>query len=144
MKIGFLKWPFQGISITDSWCVHNFNILKTDQPTNNLFSHPKTNTVFAQTTLELWLRRTPYTQTQFESVWVDFENLDCDVIIVPYTWFLFFTKEQFILLSKFRGKIVLDETVDPWIFDEVNNQEHIIPNFLKELEHLVNYENIYL
>ena len=31
MKIGFLKWPFQGISITDSWCVHNFNILKTDQ-----------------------------------------------------------------------------------------------------------------
>ena len=144
MKIGFLKWPFQGISITDSWCVHNFNILKTDQPTNNLFSHPKTNTVFAQTTLELWLRRTPYTQTKFKSVWVDFENLDCDVIIVPYTWFIFFTKEQFILLSKFQGKIVLDETVDPWIFDEVNNQEHIIPNFLKELEHLVNYENIYL
>lgn len=144
MKIGFLKWPFQGISITDSWCVHNFNILKTDQPTNNFFSHPKTNTVFAQTTLELWLRRTPYTQDHFTSAWVDFENLDCDAIILPYTWFLFFTKEQFLLLSKFKGKIILDESVDPWIFDEVNNQEHIIPNFLEELKPLVNYENVYL
>ena len=144
MKLGFLKWPFEGTSITDSWCVYNLNILKTTQPLNNFFSHPKTNTVLSKTTLELWIRKSPYSQDQIQPAWVDFNNLDCDAIILPYTWFLFFTKEQFILLSKFKGKIILDDTLDPWVFDEINDQEHIIPNFLAELEPLVNYDNVYL
>ena len=66
MKLGFLKWPFEGTSITDSWCVYNLNILKTTQPLNNFFSHPKTNTVLSKTTLELWLRKSPYSQDQIQ------------------------------------------------------------------------------
>ena len=147
MKLGFLKWPFEGTSISNSWSVYNFNILKTTQPNNNFFSHPNVDKVFAQTTLELWFRRTPYAQKQIQPAWYDlneWHNIDCDALLIPYTWFLFFTKDQLLLLSKFKGKIILDETVDPWVFDEENNQTHVIPNFIKELEQLTNFHNIYL
>ena len=147
MKLGFLKWPFDGINVSNNYSVYNYSILKTNQPSNNLFSHPIKNTVFSQTSLELWIRRTAYTQEHIQPTWCDFNNwqqVDCDVITIPYQWFLFFTKDQLRLLNEFKGKILIDETTDSWVFDENNNQEHIIPGFLNELRQLINFDKVYL
>jgi hypothetical protein len=146
MRLGFLKWPFEGISVSHNYSVYNFALLKTKQPHNNFFSHPKKDVVFSQTSLELWLRRTPYAQKHIQPAWYDindWHDVDCDALVIPYTWFLFFTKDQLSLLSQYKGKIILDETCDSFVFDENNNQEHIVPGFLKELTQLINFDKLY-
>ena len=146
MKLGFLKWPFDGVNVSTNYSVYNIQLIKTNQPSNNFFSHPIKKIVFSHSILELWLRRTPHQVKQIEIGWYDFNNWnpDCDAIVIPYNWFLYFTKEQFILLSKFTGKIILDEPCDPLVFDEINGREDFLPNFFKEIEQLVNFENLYL
>lgn len=146
MKLGFLKWPFDGVNISTNYSVYNVQLIKTNQPSNNFFSHPVKNIVFSHSILELWLRRTPHPIKQIQPVWCDFNNWsnDFDAIVIPYNWFLYFTKEQFILLSKFKGKIILDETCDPLQVDEVYHGDNFLPNFLKEIEQLVNFDNLYL
>ena len=147
MKLGFLKWPFEGVNVTSTYSVYNFSILKTKQPHNNFFSHPKKDVVFSQTSLELWLRRTPYAQQHIQPVWCDlhkWNDIECDAIIIPYTWFLFFTKDQLALIGKYKGRIILDEIADSFVFDEVDGKEHIFPIFLKELEQHINFSNLYL
>jgi hypothetical protein len=144
MKLGFLKWPFEGVNISNNYSVYNYSLLKTKQPPNNLFSHPVKDTLFSQSTLELWIRRTQYSQKHIVPTWCDFNSIDCDALIIPYHWFLYFTEEQFLLLSKYKGKIIIDEINDPWLFDENNGFTHIFPTFLKELKSLINFENVYL
>ena len=146
MKLGFLKWPFDGINVSTNYSVYNIQLIKTNQPSNNFFSHPVRNIVFSQSILELWLRRTPYALTHIQPIWCDLNSWepDCDALVIPYNWFLYFTKEQFILLSKFKGKIILDEPCDPLVIDEINGREDFLPNFLKEIEQLVDFENLYL
>ena len=56
MKLGFLKWPFDGVNVSTNYSVYNVQLIKTNQPSNNFFSHPVRNTVFSQSILELWLR----------------------------------------------------------------------------------------
>ena len=89
---------------------------------------------------------TQYVLTQIQTVWCDLNNWDhkCDAIVIPYNWFLYFTKEQFLIHSKFKGKIILDETCDPFVIDEINGRELFLPNFFKEIEQLVNFDNLYL
>ena len=96
MKLGFLKWPFDGVNVSTNYSVYNIQLIKTNQPSNNFFSHPIKKIVFSHSILELWLRRTPHQVKQIEMGWYDFNNWnpDCDAIVIPYNWFLYFTKEQ--------------------------------------------------
>jgi len=142
MKLGFLQWPFDGANTDTKFSDWHLSLHSTKQPANNLFSHSAKGTVLSQSTIELWLRRTTTSQSYFTPAWCDINNLDCDAIILPYTWFLYFTSEHLTLLSNYKGKIIIDETWDSWIFDEDNNQTNIITTFFKELGTFIDLDNV--
>jgi hypothetical protein len=142
MKLGFLQWPYDGVNVDTLYSDWNLPLHATKQPANNVFSSNAKGTVISQTTIELWLRRTTTSQRHFTPAWCDINNLDCDAIILPYMWLLYFTNEHLALLSQYNGKIIIDETWDSWIFDEDNNQTQVISTFFKELGTVIDLDNV--